>query len=271
MRPVIAVAVLTAAGLALASCAPKTTKSTPPPGATVDTSRNALDWAGTYAGVVPCADCEGIETSITLGMDSSYLVRTKYLGKSAEVFERRGSFTWNEAGNIIQLQGMSGGPAHYLVGENALIQLDQQASRIAGDLATQYILPKSKAPAALPPPGFSAPSSWRLTEIMGKPVVPPAEGKQVPSIIFVKESPRVSGFAGCNRFTGLVEFSPGDRLRFSKVAATMMACPDMTLEGEFLKVLETTDNYFQDGDKLVLHRARMAPLARFEAVRDPEP
>ena len=29
-------------------------------------SRNALDWAGTYEGVLPCADCPGIQTRLSL-------------------------------------------------------------------------------------------------------------------------------------------------------------------------------------------------------------
>jgi heat shock protein HslJ len=57
-----------------------------------------------------------------------------------------------------------------------------------------------------------------------------------------------------------------NRIKFSKMAATMMACPDMEVEREFLQVLETADNYNLIGDTLVLNRARMAPLARFENV-----
>jgi hypothetical protein len=41
----------------------------PPAG---DTSRTSLDWPGTYTGVLPCADCEGIETTITLSVDLTY-------------------------------------------------------------------------------------------------------------------------------------------------------------------------------------------------------
>ncbi len=40
----------------------------------------------------------------------------------------------------------------------------------------------------------------------------------------------------------------------------------MTVESEIVKVLNTADNYFLDGEKLVLQKAKMAPLARFEAV-----
>ena len=27
-----------------------------------DNSQNSLDWEGTYKGIIPCADCEGIKT-----------------------------------------------------------------------------------------------------------------------------------------------------------------------------------------------------------------
>jgi len=40
----------------------------------------------------------------------------------------------------------------------------------------------------------------------------------------------------------------------------------METEREFLQVLETADSYFLKGDTLMLNRARMAPLARFENV-----
>ena len=49
--------------------------------ATQHTSEISRDWYGSYAGVVPCADCAGIETSIPLNEDLSYQLRTRYLGK----------------------------------------------------------------------------------------------------------------------------------------------------------------------------------------------
>ena len=39
-------------------------------------SRNSLDWAGIYEGVLPCADCPGIQTRLTLSRDES--VRTQH-------------------------------------------------------------------------------------------------------------------------------------------------------------------------------------------------
>jgi hypothetical protein len=40
----------------------------------------------------------------------------------------------------------------------------------------------------------------------------------------------------------------------------------MDVEEAFHEVLRAVDNYSLDGKRLTLNRARMAPLARFEAV-----
>lgn len=52
-----------------------------------DTTGGALApaaWAGTYAGTLPCADCEGIQTELTLAGDGSYTLRRRYLGKAGQ-------------------------------------------------------------------------------------------------------------------------------------------------------------------------------------------
>lgn len=108
-----------------------------------DNSKNALDWAGVYKGTVPCADCEGIETVITIANDSSYVLSLNYLGKKgAAPIEKKGTFSWNAAGNTITLNGITDGANQYLVGENRLIQLDLNGERISGDLAKKYELSK---------------------------------------------------------------------------------------------------------------------------------
>jgi hypothetical protein len=58
----------------------------------------------------------------------------------------------------------------------------------------------------------------------------------------------------------------GNRITISKMISTQMACPDMEIDTQFLKVLQIADNYYLIRDALVLNKARMAPLARFQAV-----
>ena len=106
-------------------------------------SQNALDWQGTYKGVTPCADCEGIETEITLNDDLTYRIKTKYLGKGdGKVLEEKGSFVWDKTGGSITLQAVKGAPSQYKVGENRLIQLDIEGNIISGALAEKYVLKK---------------------------------------------------------------------------------------------------------------------------------
>ncbi len=110
---------------------------------TGDNSSNALDWQGAYTGIVPCADCEGIETTILLNKNMTYNFTTKYLGKKdASATELKGTFGWNKEGNTITLSGIKNTPSQYLVGENKLFQLDMNGKRITGNLAAKYILIK---------------------------------------------------------------------------------------------------------------------------------
>lgn len=226
-------------------------------------------WEGTYQGVVPCADCEGIETTITLNADGSYFLRTKYVGREGKVVHQRGAFSWSSAGNSIRLSGVSGGPDQYLVNDQKLVQLDLQGNRITGELAGKYELSKVPGDVDSAPAVLAIPSRWRLRDLLGKPLPAPAADSAAPLLAF--EPNRVHGFTGCNDFTGTCELMPGNRLHFSKIATTMKACPDGTVEQELLRILESTDNYFTDGKVLKLHRGRMAPLAVFDAEAEAHP
>lgn len=107
------------------------------------TAAQSLDWAGTYTGTLPCADCEGILTSLTLNEDLTYLLKTRYQNKGeAPGIEKMGHFEWASDGKTILLQGLDNTPNRYTVGENMIIQLDMEGKPITGDLATKYILLK---------------------------------------------------------------------------------------------------------------------------------
>lgn len=105
-------------------------------------AKNSLDILGTYKGVLPCADCEGIETEITLSKDETYTKKTKYLGKDEKVFEELGDYTWKADGNTLSLEGIDSDPVQYFVSENSLTQLDTEGNKITGDLSEKYILKK---------------------------------------------------------------------------------------------------------------------------------
>lgn len=86
------------------------------------------------------------------------------------------------------------------------------------------------------------------------------------------EAGRVTGFAGCNTFTGPYTLK-GNSLTVGVVAGTMMACPEpaMALERAFHAALSGTLSYAIAGDRLSLTAASGAVLAfAKEAVVTPE-
>ena len=106
---------------------------------------------------------------------------------------------------------------------------------------------------------------WKLVELNSKPISEMTFAEQ-PFMTFDTETKRVSGSAGCNNFSGEYEINENAmRIQFSKMIATKKMCLDMTVEDQFLQVLAVVDNYTISGNTLSLNRARMAPLARFEA------
>lgn len=107
-------------------------------------SQNSLDWSGVYTGIIPCADCEGIQTRIELQSDLTYQKSIKYLGKSQEFYSSEGKFNWDEAGNSIQFQNEDP-PNSYKVVENALMVLDIKDQEIEGDLKSKYRLEKDNS------------------------------------------------------------------------------------------------------------------------------
>lgn len=102
------------------------------------------NWQGTYKGILPCADCEGIQTTLTLNTDNTYTLSTVYLGKgNGKPVEDSGSFTWDDTEGVISLIGLEEtSPYLYKVGDNSLTQLDMQGYPITGSLASKYILKK---------------------------------------------------------------------------------------------------------------------------------
>lgn len=108
------------------------------------TSQIALDWDGIYKGVLPCADCEGIETKVTLRDDNSYTIKRLYLGKDETVFQETGDLQWTEDGSTVVLTNSNDGNATlFKVGENHLRQLDLEGRAIRGELAEKYLLQKN--------------------------------------------------------------------------------------------------------------------------------
>lgn len=227
-----------------------------------DNSRTSLDWRGVYRGILPCADCEGIETEITLNADLTYQTAEKYLGKNEEAIKEKGTFIWDEAGSKITLENAEPNSTtnQYLVGENMLFKLDADGNRIEGELKEKYQLKKVYFNNEI------AEKYWKLIELNGKKIMLEKNQNTGPHLTLKNENSRVFGHGGCNAFQGSYELSEGNKIKFSKIAATKMFCDYMETEQALLNVLEMADNYSTEKDTVALKNATMVSLAKFQLV-----
>ncbi|MDR6736324.1 copper resistance protein NlpE [Sphingobacterium sp. 2149] len=104
------------------------------------TSQNSLDWPGTYEATIPCADCEGIKTNITLKSNNTFTIVSEYINKNSKV-EDSGKIMWHNNGSVVHLTGKET-DIKLKVGENKLIGLDQEGHEIDGPNAHLYVYNK---------------------------------------------------------------------------------------------------------------------------------
>ena len=221
------------------------------------TAQNALDWHGTYSGNLPCADCDRIETELTLNNDQTYRLISQNIGKrTSKTDSLQGKFSWK--GNNVNLEGIPKDerPYIYKVEENQVRQLDMEGKEITGDLAQAYVMKKNGNMNV-------EDKKWQLVELNGKKVEGSAETHY---LIFHSKDGRVEAKANCNILSSEYKIKNKLQLKIEVGISTLMACPN-NIEDEFKKVLYTTNNLSTDGQTLSLNKARMAPLARFVLVK----
>lgn len=106
---------------------------------------------------------------------------------------------------------------------------------------------------------------WRLTQLNGAPVTV-SEHAREPHIVLHSAESRLAGSGGCNRLLGGYVLA-GERLTFTKMASTMMACPEgMEQERAFAGALGEARSYRLSGARLELYDGAGRVIARFEAT-----
>jgi heat shock protein HslJ len=187
-------------------------------------SRNSLDWAGTYAGTLPCADCPGIQVRLRLNRDESYELSIQYLERDKAPGQVRGRFTWQASGNAITLDAQGGG-RQVLVGEGRVALFDAGAAA-AWPQATQRQLTRLNPLAAAELPRALEAHRWTLVwaaDGQGQPVagLPAATARE---IHFNFGAGRFNVDGGCNRMMSGFQVDAEGTLRLGRMASTMMAC-----------------------------------------------
>jgi heat shock protein HslJ len=189
----------------------------------IHTSQNSLDWAGTYEGVLPCADCPGIRIRLTLNRDGTYERMTQYLERPGAGETVRGTFEWNASGNAITLDAHGGGQ-QYSVAEGRLTSLSRDGG---GNSAFNNVL------TLVSPTGKKDTLAqtleryrWTLESATD------GQNRRIDRLSPREEHTIVLGFSGnrlniqgpCNRIMGSYQINAEGQLLVNGRASTMMAC-----------------------------------------------
>lgn len=109
---------------------------------TVKEQVKAADFYGTYEGILPCADCEGIKTTLTINKDKTYSLKSDYIGEKDGVFESSGVYEMIDKTLIELITPSSGEKTYYKILENGMMLSDEAGTINQGALAEHYILKK---------------------------------------------------------------------------------------------------------------------------------
>lgn len=107
-------------------------------------------------------------------------------------------------------------------------------------------------------------NTWNLQELNGKSIDIDTSFNGFPHITFEATENKIVGNAGCNRFFGTYETGENNGLSLSQMGATMMACPNLDLEQEFLKALEGVKSFQIEGKNMSLLNSENQVIAKFE-------
>ncbi|MGZ5006998.1 MAG: copper resistance protein NlpE [Methylobacter sp.] len=90
----------------------------------------SLDFHGVFYGYLPCNDCNGIKTTLSLKQNNNYLLVTQPARESSREFYEKGKYSWDDLNRTVVLTPRNEPTArHYRIeNEGTLIQLNNDGS-----------------------------------------------------------------------------------------------------------------------------------------------
>jgi len=105
-----------------------------------------------YRGLLPCADCSGIETTLFLAEDGTYVLQENYTGNEHADAQKRvfaGYGRWARTADKLVLTSREGEKRYFRAHEKSLEMLDRNGTPIASDF--NYTLESVTAPLPVTP------------------------------------------------------------------------------------------------------------------------
>lgn len=94
------------------------------------TVKESEKFRGIFYGYLPCEDCDGIKTTLSLKNKNNYLLVTQYAKTSTREFFEKGKYTWDEKSQRVILTSRKDASirTYYIKNEGALVLLNNNGS-----------------------------------------------------------------------------------------------------------------------------------------------
>ncbi len=105
----------------------------------------SLEFHGIYYGYLPCSDCNGMKTTLSLKQNNNYLLVTQPAKESSREFYEKGKYSWDSEKKIVVLtpRNESSARKYKIENDETLIQLSGDGSQMPGNEVDRYTLRRS--------------------------------------------------------------------------------------------------------------------------------
>lgn len=105
----------------------------------------SLEFHGVFYGYLPCKDCDGIKTTLSLKQNNNYLLVTQPAKESSKEFYEKGKYSWNDENHTVVLtsRNESNIRQYHIKDEGTLILLNSDGTQMTREQSDSYILRRS--------------------------------------------------------------------------------------------------------------------------------
>lgn len=102
-------------------------------------AQKETNWVGTYQAVLPCVNCDGLEATLTLKEDTTFMLKIKFLGSDVVIPDTTGAVIWTEPNKAFTLDVRSYLSSQFVISGDTLLNLGLDGQRVVGADAPKFI------------------------------------------------------------------------------------------------------------------------------------
>ncbi len=106
---------------------------------------SSQEFHGVFYGFIPCKDCNGIKTTLSLKQNNNYLLVTQPARESSREFYEKGKYVWDDENHTVTLTPKNDAVSHayFIKDEGGTLVHLVNGKQVTGEDAERYFLRRS--------------------------------------------------------------------------------------------------------------------------------